>query len=107
VQNKEIAATARRTIDVLIDRGWTQGKNESDNGEVCAVKGLALALNVTPVMNVLKHPAYFALLDYIEELDGVRYVGVTFWNDKPERTASEVIETFLEFAKKIEGQGGG
>lgn len=100
--------TLNRAADLIEERGWGQATGwhpaPGDTGPLC-VEG---ALNAT---RGLRHkwtcPAWQAVADYIADRPGVLiHKGsgrpiVWVWNDRPERTAAEVIEV-LRAAALIE-----
>jgi hypothetical protein len=74
----QVAADLRAAADVLRRDGWMQGDVINQAGHSCALGALAV------VSEDREHAAYRAFRDYLGGPIGS-------WNDKPGRTADEVI----------------
>jgi hypothetical protein len=87
-----------RAADLIEERGWTTGEGwpEADpevtalclEGGIMAAQGMTLSNQA----GLFTCPAYRAVRDY---LDWQPKIGQTYlfqWNDRPNRTAAEVIE---------------
>lgn len=100
---------ARKAIDVLDERGWTQGSYNNEDG-CCAVGALGLAANALP--DDIRHSHYMTVRNelYREVSTSVpdgADVGadVIDWNDEPGRTADEVKALFRRAADRLEAEG--
>jgi hypothetical protein len=92
--------------------GWGEGIEGGESTGLCIEGGIAAALGLSLTLDAFKDgsyralatcPAYRAVADYL--IDKGEFLGADSklwrWNDKPDRTASEVIET-LRAAAAIE-----
>jgi hypothetical protein len=104
----ELALIFRNAAKVIQGRGHSKGLYEQHTGEVCAVGALMAAEGKTPAhgLNPIGHvsQAVWFLSSRImsNTVDADPIERIADWNDAPERTASEVVETLLAAAKAIE-----
>jgi hypothetical protein len=81
-----------KAIDVLEERGWTQGTMEDGEGRVCLVGALRVALSGRPRTNKSVGPRVTELTRTAFGLQtGGSWVSALIWNDAPERSYEEVV----------------
>lgn len=100
---------ARRTIEVLRERGWTQHVLENEEGEVCLVGALKIAADVPiessySVLEKASSSALVVLIDVLVENYPNRASPSRF-NDTEGRTVEEVIAVLEEVATHFDEQG--
>jgi hypothetical protein len=96
-----------------VERGWAQGQLVNSLGQVCAIGGIATALDLrcgcgqnNNACHGLAYPdsdepALVALARHVGGAGFTPIDDITAWNDEPGRTAAEVIEV-LRAAAVIE-----
>lgn len=98
-----------RAADLIEERGWVQGNGGFDGsaglcleGGIFAASGLGWTVAAEMAAREGTCPAYEAVLNHLS-IGGDRSYGgrLWLWNDKPARTAAEVIEV-LRAAAAIE-----
>jgi hypothetical protein len=77
-----------RAAELIAERGWAQGSLRADDESMCALVAIANADET----GTQRYAAYGVLLKLLP--DG----RVANWNDAPERTAEEVIDTLIAAA---------
>lgn len=82
--------------DEIEKRGWTQNQYVSSEGAVCLAGAIYTVIYDIPDPNptdfAFSHPMYktIPVFNEVAEIVGTEFV--SGWNDKPERTETEVIE---------------
>jgi hypothetical protein len=72
----------------LINRGWTQGVAEAEDGSVCLRGAAAYACGKSPVW-AFTLPEHYE--DALVRAIGCRLPLIGIWNDEPGRTYDEVL----------------
>ena len=80
--------------DVLVKRGHCKFRLRNKEGQVCAVGAILMALEGCPNENARQISALGALSLALGE-------STVNWNNRPERTAEEVINKFREVAYNL------
>lgn len=101
----ETALTFRRAAQIVQARGLGKGLYEQRTGEVCAVGALMVAEGQNPAQDFpVLSQAIWVLSARVEsgtqDCDPVERIAD--WNDRPERTAAEVVAELLGAAREIE-----
>lgn len=76
--------------EYIVEKGWNQGKAYAE--------GLGTAACVVGAMDVVAGCQWQAAYEYL--LGHLGGMSVTAWNDRPDRTKEEVIETMREAAQR-------
>jgi hypothetical protein len=87
-----------RAAELIAERGWAQGVRVAHDGSACVLgalnkvatgqfDGSFVNYDLIIVQNRLEHAIYSPLYD-----------GLAAWNDAPDRTAEEVIDTLIAAA---------
>ena len=102
-----VARRLRRAVAVIGQRGWCQRDIEDDDGRVCLVGALRLACGIPAT------PNWWGELKPLAELVDVvgRAVGsrgnLGWWNDRPDRTAGQVVAMLGSAADAEDPEGAG
>lgn len=98
----ETADLLEKAADVIFTQGHCKGQLENDKGEVCAVGALkvaayGIAYNIYNEVSdgVIFDNSYQALCNKLDPY------AITTWNDLPETTAEQVMDTMKEVAKDL------
>jgi hypothetical protein len=85
---RQDAATAAQ---IIRERGLAKNTLEDDEGRVCLVHAIILAVNLNggDVRGARKYDLQKAVRDELRVTDEF---GLVYWNNQPERTQDEVIE---------------
>lgn len=94
----------RRAADLLDQpNAWCQGQFVNSRGQHCAVGALTHArdhLLSLEAANICYVKAHRHLTSYVRTRS---FSGVAAWNDKPERTKQEVVDTLRAAADELAG----
>lgn len=105
--NEEIADLIDKAHDELLHSGWCQGNFSNNDGTVCAVGALGLAVGVHPACGLLDSKvktALEAVATTIRPNYGSASGVVMGWNDLPGRTEDEVFDAFRQTSKRLREQ---
>lgn len=87
-----------RAAEVIRERGWCQMDYKNDQGNVCTLGALSVAVGKDPVCTV----DYLQIADSIGAMKVHLQLGfgeaIAHWNDKPGRTVEQVINALEETA---------
>lgn len=87
--------TLERALQLMEERGWTQGIHEDEYG-ICAARATYMA--------VTEYASWRGggLADYMRALKAIQFEtgspNIALWNDNPERTFDQVKEVFRRAA---------
>lgn len=88
--------------DLLEQRGWYQDGAQGPNGELCALSAISVATNRACVdENTLVHAMRAATQARAALRANIEPPHISVWNDHPDRTAAEVIQTLRDIAGEI------
>lgn len=82
-------------IDILNERGWTQGVVRNAKGEVCLIGALGIATG-----RIATNNGYCSALETCGRKLGIPVGSVITWNDAPERSKEDVILILKELASE-------
>jgi len=88
----------REAAGAIATYGWIQGSAGYEEVGFCAVGALSYAIDETGGTDSSYAAAYSALLDEV----GGRGGSVVMWNDAPDRTKEQVIDTLCLVADRLE-----
>jgi hypothetical protein len=89
-----IKSILQRAKTILVEGGWTKGKNSREDGshcaqgaiaKACADLGLACDLGDNPAFNAIKH-----VQDHLPNI----HLGLVTYNDLPDTTAEDIFAVF-------------
>ncbi len=80
---KRVVKVLERARQLLIDKGWCQGKYKNFDGQYCSLG----AINAVTKSNKLQEEAR-------KILKGVLPIQISNWNDAPGRTKQQVLGAF-------------
>lgn len=98
--NEDAADLLEKAADVIFTKGHCKGDLQNSEGNVCALGALELARKGVR----LNQEDITILRDYNYTLKLLRSKvgsGIASWNDAPERTPEEVMNTMKEVAKDL------
>ncbi len=93
------AEVLRKAADLLVERGWAQGRLQHRNGRLCATGAVSLA--DTGLLGVTGPVGIAAWRGIPREVGGA---WVTTWNDQVSQTAENVIATMRRVADDLDAQ---
>lgn len=87
-----VAEYLQQARDVLMENGWVQGHYQDDAGRVCMTGALRQILYLTHDSSIFSAASY--ILTRTINSPAHLHLGVAEWNDRPQRTFTEVIDAF-------------
>jgi hypothetical protein len=108
--NEEVAAVLEQAADLIENVGHCKGSSSTHHGTeitaYCALGALNRAIAQANSRVALYAPARRAMLVEIWGNPLRSSEDIARWNDKPERTAAEVIDTLRRAAKELRNRSG-
>src|SRR5690349_12271871 len=101
IDNITAAEIFEGAVEVINDRGWTQGTLRSASGAVCAVGAVCEAIKESPILfrGLVGKSIFFDINEegFMEINDDRKGIStIPSWNDMPHRTKEDVIDKFME-----------
>jgi len=95
----DVSELAMKTIELLEDKGWTQGHYTNDDGQHCLVGAIFTTADghdsSTEYDSISANLIDELVIAARRKYDSPSLISLTWWNDQPNRTKEEVIDLLL------------